>query len=166
MPRRAHGYTRVMREPSGRQGHRWTWIVVVGFVFAGLQVVPVERSNPPVAYDVPAPDAVQAILRRACYDCHSHETRWPWYAWVAPASWLVAYDVDEARSELNFSTWRAYRPDERERLLDDLLEEIDEDHMPPWYYRLLHPSAALSAGESKTLRGWVESGGAGSAGGA
>ena len=61
----------------------------------------------------------------------------------------------QARSELNFSTWRGYRPDKRARLLEDVLEEVDEGSMPPWSYRLLHPGARLSDAERETLRRWV-----------
>ena len=63
--------------------------------------MPVTRQNPPVTGDVTAPADVGGILRRACYDCHSHETVWPWYSRVAPASWLVAHDVDEGRGFIN-----------------------------------------------------------------
>ena len=125
-----------------------------------MQLVPVERSNPPVAFDVPAPPHVKTVLERSCYDCHSHQTDWPWYAHVAPASWLLAYDVGEARSELNFSTWKAYRPDKQARLLEDVVEEVDEEEMPPWYYLLFHREARLSDEERESLRRWI-AGGAG-----
>jgi hypothetical protein len=128
---------------------------VVAVLLAALQLVPVERSNPPVDFELPSPPPVRAVLQRSCYDCHSHETDWPWYARVAPVSWKVAYDVAQARSELNFSTWRAYRPDKRARLLEDVLEEVDEGHMPPRLYRLLHPGARLSDAERAALRRWV-----------
>ena len=134
----------------------WWKRAAAGVLFlAALQLVPVQRSNPPVAFDLPSPPPVKAILTRSCYDCHSHETDWPWYASVAPASWMVAYDVAEARSELNFSTWKSYRPDKRARLLEDVLEEVDEGSMPPWSYRLLHPRARLSDSERETLRRWI-----------
>jgi len=133
----------------------WKRLLGGAVVLAALQLVPVDRDNPPVSSDLSAPAAVGEILRGSCYDCHSHETRWPWYAWVAPVSWKVAYDVGEARSELNFSTWRSYRPDKRRRLLEDVLEEVDEDEMPPLSYRLLHPAAPLSAEERGTLRAWI-----------
>lgn len=74
-------------------------------VLVGIQFVPVARVNPPVVAEVPAPAAVRAILRRACYDCHSHETVWPCYSQVTPFSWLVAHDVRQGREGLNFSTW-------------------------------------------------------------
>jgi len=69
--------------------------VLPGIVLAliAIQLVPVPRSNPPAETEVAAPDPVRAVLRRACYDCHSGETVWPLYSRVAPASWLVAYDV-------------------------------------------------------------------------
>lgn len=130
--------------------------IVLAFVAA--QLVPVRRTNPAVTFDIPAPDDVKAVLRRSCYDCHSNETLWPWYAYVAPASWLVAHDVHEARKELNFSTWREYRVDKRARHLEDLLEEIDEDEMPPRIYRLVHPGRSLSDAEKALLRAWVVSG--------
>jgi hypothetical protein len=131
---------------------------VGALLVAALQLVPLDRSNPPDVFDLPAPAAVAEVLRRSCYDCHSHETRWPWYAWVAPASWKVAYDVGQARAELNFSTWHAYRPDKRERLLEDILEEIEEGRMPPRSYTLFHPDAPLSGEERDLLRAWIREG--------
>ena len=79
-------------------------------MLVAFQFVPVERSNPPVETATAPPPSVEEVLRRACFDCHSHETRWPWYSRVAPASWLVARDVHEARQELNFSDWDGYMP--------------------------------------------------------
>ncbi len=66
-------------------------------VLALIQLVPVDRTNPPLDREVPASSEVRAILRRACHDGHSHETRWPWYSYVAPISWLRQYDVKHAR---------------------------------------------------------------------
>jgi hypothetical protein len=146
-----------------RNSRFWKRAAAAALLLAALQLVPIERSNPPVAFDMPAPPAVKAILERSCYDCHSHETEWPWYARVAPASWKMAYDVSQARGELNFSTWKAYRPDKRARLLEDVVEEVDEGHMPPWSYRLLHPGARLSDSERDALRSWIHDGGAAAA---
>ena len=139
--------------PSNRS--RWKWPgAILGFLVA-LQLVPIDRDNPPVEFDMPAPSAIKSILIRACYDCHSHESGWSWYGHVAPVSWLFAYNVAEARSELNFSTWRAYRPDKRGRLLRDVLEEIEEESMPPWEYLLMHGEARLSEQERERLRDWI-----------
>ncbi len=119
------------------------------------QLVPVERSNPPVETEVPAPTAVRAILERSCYDCHSLATRWPWYSRVAPVSWLVAYDVEHAREHMNFHTWNRYDADERREKLEELWEEVEKGAMPLWYYLPLHPRARLSEGDKEILRGWA-----------
>jgi len=122
-------------------------------VIAAIQLVAVARENPPVESDVPAPPEVKAILRRACYDCHSHETVWPLQAYVAPVSWLVAHDVTEGRAELNFSRWPAAggEPAKAARKID---EAVSEGEMPPWLYRLAHPSARLSAADRAALAAW------------
>jgi hypothetical protein len=70
-----------------------------------IQLAPIDHDNPPATASVTAPAPVASILRRACYDCHSHETTWPWYSYVAPVSWLVARDVHEGRRHMDFSTW-------------------------------------------------------------
>jgi hypothetical protein len=123
--------------------------------FVAIQVVPVDRSNPPITETVSMTPAAAPILRRSCFDCHSNETRWPWYAWVAPVSWLVASDVHEGREELNFSTWDAYSPKKRSKRLDKLIQEVHEYEMPPWYYRLVHHDAPLSNGDLDELDTWI-----------
>jgi Haem-binding domain len=119
------------------------------------QLIPVTRTNPPVEAEVEAPEEVLRILRNSCYDCHSHESRWPWYAHVAPVSWLVAHDVNEAREQLNFSTWDAYGAKERADHLEEIWEEVDEGEMPLWFYLPLHPEARLSDADKNALRAWT-----------
>lgn len=125
-----------------------------GVVLAAIQLVPVDRTNPPVTAAVQAPPEVQAVLRRACFDCHSHETIWPVQAYVAPFSWLVAHDVEEGREELDFSAWD--RVDHR-KVAKKLPKEVGEGEMPPWFYVLAHPSARLSDAERKLLSDWARS---------
>ena len=67
-------------------------------------------NNPPVTGDITAPPDVAVVLRQSCYDCHSNETRWPWYSSVAPIAWVIAHGVERGRQELNFSEWTAYLP--------------------------------------------------------
>jgi len=126
---------------------------------AGLLVVVqgfrIDRTNPPVEQDVAAPASVEALLRRACYNCHSHETVWPWYSHVAPVSWLLAHDVSEGRRELNFSTWAAYPAAKKVRKLRKSADEVAKRKMPPWYYALVHPEARLADGEREMLRAWT-----------
>jgi hypothetical protein len=135
------------------------WITLSGLAvllaLAAIQVVPVETTNPPVTGDVPASPAVRAVLRRACYDCHSNETRWPWYGRVAPVSWLLARDVREGRAELNFSTWNQYSTQQQVKKLKESWEEVAEGEMPPWFYLPTHRDARLSADDRALLREWA-----------
>jgi hypothetical protein len=108
-----------------------------------------------VEQEVDAPPQVRTVLEESCYDCHSHATRWPWYAWVAPASWLVAYDVTQGREHLNFSTWGRYDPEEREENLEEIAEMVEEGEMPLWYYLPLHPDARLTDADLAALRAWT-----------
>ena len=131
------------------------WIVGL-VVLAAAQLVPVSRTNPPVETEIPAPADVREILRTSCYDCHSNESRWPWYAHVAPMSWLVAYDVKHARKHLNFSTWNAYDAKKRRKKMEELWEEVEGGEMPLWFYVPLHPEAHLDASELRSLRAWAQ----------
>ncbi len=118
-------------------------------VVVAIQFVPYgwTHSNPPVTADAPWPDEqVAAIARESCYSCHSNETEWPLYSYVAPMSWLVRSDVESGRDELNFSTW----PDD-DGELDDSIEQIEEGTMPPSQYTLIHRGAALSDAEQTEL---------------
>jgi hypothetical protein len=134
-------------------------VALVCIALLGLaQLVPVSRTNPPIEQVVDAPPEVRALLERACYDCHSHESRWPWYSWVAPVSWLVAYDVSEAREHLNFSTWSRYDAEDRAENLEEIGEVLEEGEMPPWFYLPLHPDARLSDADLATVRAWTGSG--------
>lgn len=131
-------------------------VVGVGLlaVVLSIQLVPVERSNPPVRTAIDPPDDVERILRRACWDCHSNETEWPWYAYVAPVSWYVADDVHEARDDMNFTDWPADDPEEARDLVEEIGEQIEDDAMPPDSYRWMHPEARLTPEQRQTLVDW------------
>jgi mono/diheme cytochrome c family protein len=124
-------------------------VIFVVLLFGLIQLVPYGRdhTNPPVQGE-PAWDSPQTrqLVAQACFDCHSHETNWPWYSHVAPVSWLIQHDVKEGRSAVNFSAWglRGHRGGE-------LTEVVREGEMPPWYYALLHSSSRLSADEKDAL---------------
>jgi len=129
--------------------------IVVAVLLIAIQLVPVERTNPPVETDIPTSPEVKAVLKRACYDCHSNETVWPWYSRVAPASWIVAKDVREGRAEVNFSAWNRYSAEERGKKLKESWKEIEEGEMPFKRYLALHPAARLSDQDKVLLRGWA-----------
>ena len=120
-----------------------------------IQFIPVVRYNPPVESEVPVSPELRAVLRKACYDCHSNETIWPWYSKVAPISWLVASDVHEGREELNFSTWARYDSKRQIKMFKKSWEEISEGEMPPWSYMLMHQEAAILPAERELFHKWV-----------
>ena len=126
----------------------------VAVILVAIQLVPVDRTNPAVVADFDGPPAVKAVLETSCYDCHSHETSWPWYSRVAPASWLVAHDIEEARDRLNFSQWASYEPKRQAKLTEEIWEEVEEGEMPLKMYLLAHPDARLSEAGKATLRDW------------
>ncbi len=137
-------------DPASLRGRRRMVrvVVIVGLIlFAVLQLVPYGRahSNPPVTarveWDSPR---TETLVRGACFDCHSHETRWPWYSHIAPLSWLVERDVGEGREELNFSTGNLHE-------IEEVADLIREGEMPLWFYRPLHSVARLSDEEKGEL---------------
>jgi hypothetical protein len=112
-----------------------------------LQFIPVSHANPPVTREIQwdSPQT-QELAQRACFDCHSNETVWPWYAYVAPVSWRIANHVNEGRRRLNFSEWD--RPNENE---ERIVEDMTSGRMPLWDYLLLHPEAKLTPTEQQAL---------------
>ena len=131
---------------------------IVGLLLAAsrvaVQLMPIERTNSLGAGDPKAPRDVQWTLRRACYDCHSGETRWPIWAYVAPISWLVVRDVERARAILNFSDWAEYDVDRRIALRTMIGPVTALHRMPLWYYLTLHPDSRLSDADLAALVAW------------
>jgi len=122
------------------------WVCGAGVVlFVAMQFIPSARTNPPVesevAWDSPR---TRDLFYRACADCHSHETRWPWYSGVAPVSWLIANHVREGRRDMNVSM-----PDEVD--VTEAVAQIRNGEMPPADYRLVHPEARLNDAEKAEL---------------
>lgn len=137
------------------------WIFAGGaVVFALAQFIIPSRTNPPVVHDFVAtnspPPEIAALLHAACYDCHSYETRWPWYSHVAPVSWLVASDVNEGRKHLNLSEWPVGQPDRAAKRLDRMSEEIDYREMPPKKYTAIHANARLTDVQRKEMTQWLD----------
>jgi hypothetical protein len=121
----------------------WILVVLVA-LFLVIQLIPYGRqhTNPPVVQE-PNWDSPQtrAFAQRACFDCHSNETIWPWYSNVAPVSWLVQRDVDEGRQYLNFSDWG------RVREAGEIPQVIKASVMPPSIFLMNHPEAKLTQSE-------------------
>ena len=141
-----------------------TWLkrlFLPGFGLLALaQIVPVGGTNPPadpaqaISARMPVPPDIAGILHRACQDCHSSQTVWPWYSTVAPVSWLVANDVKEGRRELNFSEWGQYPPRRQDRKLKEICEQVVRGKMPMPIYTVMHSQAKLTASDRKALCTW------------
>lgn len=130
----------------------------VGGVLVLIQLVRPAQTNPPVTGVVQAPPEVMTLLQRSCWDCHSNETRWPWYSQVAPVSWLLTRDVRDGREHLNFSEWQGYEEGRQLKKLQEIAEEVEEGEMPMAIYLPLHPEAKLTAAERTTLVEWAKAG--------
>ena len=131
--------------------------IVLGIVvvFGLIQLVQCERTNPPVTGEIDAPADVKAVLHRACYDCHSNLTTWPWYAHVAPISWLLHRDVVEGRRHLNFTEWDKVPADKRARRIAGVWREVKSGDMPLWFYLPMHPAAKLTEADKALLHSWA-----------
>ncbi len=140
---------------------KWA-VIVLGAGFVLVQFVRPERTNPvadqAISYraHVQAAPEVEAILKRACLDCHSNETVWPWYSNIAPVSWLVVHDVNEARGHMNLSEWGRYDAEKRADLLEEICEEVEKGSMPIRNYVLAHPEAELSDADRRALCEWTD----------
>ncbi|WP_194973375.1 heme-binding domain-containing protein [Aquiflexum lacus] len=139
-------------------------LILIGLflVFIGIQFVPtelpsVESNNPEdIIQSGIVNEEVAGILKTSCYSCHSNETNYPWYSYMAPSSWLVAKDVREGRKELNFSTWQENDMIKKLGYLDDISSVIDDESMPMGIYTLMHPSAKLTEEQRELIVAWAE----------
>lgn len=134
-------------------------LICLAAVLGGMQLVPLEfpRDNPPATAPLQGPPEVVAVVQRSCQDCHSNATRWPWYAWVAPASWIVTEDVAAARARLNFSAWEGLREGVKRRNARKVVEEVAAGEMPLRSYLWLHPETSIRPEDLKTLITWRDS---------
>ena len=134
----------------------------LAIVFALIQLKPVDRSNPPfekeqdMIHVLAPPVEVEQLLRQACYDCHSNQTHYPWYARVAPVSWMIERNVNLGREEVNFSNWASYRSSRAMHKLEESYKQVKHDHMPVLAYTWMHPQARLSDVEKNKLLNWLE----------
>ena len=125
-------------------------VTSVIIIAVAIQFIPYGKNhtNPSIVtepvWDTPK---TKELFARACADCHSHETKWPWYSNIAPISWLIQHDVEEGREHFNVSMWGAQKKNKG----DEAKEEFDEGEMPLWFYVPLHPEAKLSPNETKEL---------------
>ena len=129
--------------------------LAIGAAIVAIQLVPVDRSNPPMQGVVAAPPEVLEVMKRACFDCHSNETRWPWYSYVAPVSWIIAGHVSHGREEMNLTEWNKIPLAKQAHKIDECWELVEKGAMPlPGYVRL-HAEAKLTDADKAAIRGWA-----------
>ena len=144
-------------------------VAVMVVALAAAQLVQPDRANPPtdasrtIQAHLGTSSGLAAVLGRACSDCHSNATVWPWYAKIAPVSWLMTYGVKEGREALNFSDWAAYPPERQQKLLEEMCRDVSAGRMPGLPWTLLHPEARLSAQDIQTVCAAAHQAGAGTA---
>jgi hypothetical protein len=131
---------------------------VLLFALVGAQLIRPNLRNPQVRperslwKDHALDPRVGSILRRACADCHSHETEWPWYSKISPVSWWLVRHVEDGRNKLNFSDWSGASQDQ----LEEIYDSVKKDKMPMSSYLLLHPQARLSKADRVLLLDWAD----------
>ncbi len=155
---------------GGSQGRRRSWVgaacLVITIPAIGLQWMPGPvRTNPPVVFEqtieanLRMTPAVSGLIRRSCADCHSNETRWPWYARIAPMSWLVASDVNKARAAMNFSEWTKGPGRKAGTAIGALAAacvNVESGRMPLPKYLRLHPEARLTPEARQMFCDWTQ----------
>lgn len=127
-----------------------------------IQFIRIDKTNPPVdpkldfAVAARPPAEVVAVIKEACYDCHSHETKYPWYSNIAPVSWWLKGHVNEALEHFNFSTLGILKPEDLKWALGTAAEEIREKKMPLRSYTWMHPEARLTDEQRALLATWLD----------
>lgn len=130
--------------------------IAIQFINRPDKTIAMELTQEDVVRKITVPENVGGILKRACYDCHSSYTRWPWYSSVAPVSWLVADDVTKGRKKMNFSEWGKIPQTKQELRLGDICEQVKSGEMPLPKYLIIHGDAKLTDSDKDILCKWAE----------
>lgn len=131
----------------------FTLLVLIGIQFVPMNV-PAEMPTK-ADEELQTPAEVEAILKRACFDCHSNHTNFPWYSSIAPASWFTKMHVKEGREHMNFSTWANYDDEKKLKYLQKIPKAIENNKMPLPSYLLIHNEAKLSEDDKKIISDWA-----------
>ncbi len=139
-------------------------LIVLLVALVVTQFIPINRETPEVddskdfIYMTNPPNAVIVTLKNACYDCHSYETRYPWYARIAPVKFWIQDHITDGRRHLNFSEWGNYDAERKEHKLEELVEEVEKEEMPLDSYTWIHGDARLADQERNELVEWLKDG--------
>ena len=137
-------------------------IIIVIAIFALMQVIRIDTVNPEIVPEkdflqlTQAPPEIASIMTTSCYDCHSNQTKYPWYAQIAPGSWFMKKHINEGREHLNFSTWTDYTAEKQNSKKEKIVEEVEEMGMPLTSYTLIHADAKLTDASRQALISWFK----------
>jgi hypothetical protein len=137
-------------------------LLATGIVFIAIQFIQPAKnissqvSATDISKTIPVPDNVQAILKSACYDCHSNNTNYPWYAYIQPTAWILSSHISEAKKKLNFNEFGNLSSRRQISKLDGIANSIKDDIMPLTSYKMMHKNARLSANEKELLIKWAQ----------
>ena len=133
-----------------------TFLIIIQFIHPDYSITPGKTSGD-ISHYLDIPPAVIQTLETSCYDCHSENTKWPWYSRIAPMSWLIGIDVHEGREHLNMSTWDKYSPMQQAGMVRLMCRTVEQKRMPPRKYTFPHPDARLTADEKEAFCSWANS---------
>lgn len=136
------------------------WILLLAIIIL-VQFIPsgrtgnVENNPDDLILTADVPEEIAQLLKTSCYDCHSNQTDYPWYSYVAPVSWLVSRDVREGRENLNFSVWGGGDKMQMAKMLTEIMEEVEEKEMPLGIYTIIHRKAKLGREDRQAIVDWT-----------
>lgn len=136
-------------------------VLLLAVAFVIIQFFRPDFTNPPVTQaetleaSTQVPENVEAILTTSCKDCHSNETKYPWYSNIQPSAWFLAHHIEEGRHEMNLSVWNTYEMKRKRRKLSQMCEQIESQEMPLPSYLWIHRDAKLTDEQVKTLCDWT-----------
>jgi hypothetical protein len=131
-------------------------------LLVAFQFIPANRSNPTVEpsqtiyVTLPVPADVKTVFERSCKNCHSDETSWPWYSYVAPVSWVIVHDVRQGRKAMNLSEWGGYPINIKANKLEEICEQLTNGDMPDRKYTLIHGKGRPTTKERDLVCQWTE----------
>ena len=140
---------------------RLIWLIIILLIVL-IQFIPNDKpevilsNENDLIYNNKLPESAENILRTSCYDCHSNESLYPWYSYIAPVSWLVVRDIKVGREELNFSEWESQSKMDKAKNIDKIIDEVSDEEMPMAIYTLIHTDAKLTAEDRQLLVDWAD----------
>ncbi|GIV32460.1 MAG: heme-binding protein [Saprospiraceae bacterium] len=131
-------------------------------VLVVIQFFQIDKTNSPydpsqdIIAQLQPPQQVAELLKSACYDCHSYETKYPWYTYIQPVGWWIKNHIEEGSKHLNFSIWGTYTPRRKDRKLEEIVEEVKTGHMPFASYTWVHSEARLTYEQRQSIVNWAD----------